>query len=106
MNNFIERNVATYRNPKLLALAKEAPHCMSCGRPQDGSVVAAHSDSLSHGKGTGHKASDACVAFLCNLCHYDIAVNHKIIRAEKRDKWEQAHMKTIRWLIETDRLKT
>ena len=36
---------------------------------QDGTVVAAHSNLMEHGKGMGHKAHDGMHAWLCNRCH-------------------------------------
>jgi len=43
-------------------------HCMNCGA-DDGTIVAAHSNSGRHGKGMAHKAHDVFVAFLCDRCH-------------------------------------
>lgn len=57
-----------YRNPALLRLAEHSPICCICGKPNDGTVVACHSNSLSDGKGLGTKASDI-VAYGCASCH-------------------------------------
>jgi len=44
---------------------------MNCGA-QDGTVVAAHSNSLADGKGKGIKASDFKIAALCFRCHHEL----------------------------------
>lgn len=93
----------TYRNPALLSLAVKAPHCMLCMSSNDGSVVAAHSNSQSDGKGMGMKASDACVAFLCFTCHTEIDQGPQA-RSWKRDAWLDAYRATMRWLIESGHL--
>jgi len=59
--------MSNYRNPKLLKLAKDAP-CMNCGI-MDGTIVAAHSNQLRDGKGTGIKSHDFRCSFLCSMCH-------------------------------------
>jgi len=46
----------TYRNRKLLDMIRESPECMHCGRYNDGTVVAAHSNQLRDGKGKSIKA--------------------------------------------------
>lgn len=68
--NRIEKPDANYRNPQLLKLASKAPHCMrkACGAPNRGQVVACHSNSQEHGKGTSLKAHDI-PAYLCDECH-------------------------------------
>lgn len=92
-----------YRNKKLLETVREAP-CMHCGS-QDGSVVAAHSNSLSDGKGKGIKAHDFKIAALCFRCHYDLDQGSKMTKQERRDMWLNAHIKTIGWLFENDKLE-
>lgn len=57
----------TFRSRKLLDLA-EGQSCVRC-HAQDGTVVAAHSDSQWYGKGIGHKSSDAAIMFFCYRCH-------------------------------------
>lgn len=57
----------TYRNPKILAHAKECA-CQNC-EAFDGTIVAAHSNLAEHGKAKGMKAADLFVAFLCHRCH-------------------------------------
>lgn len=56
----------------MLASMKHFP-CMCCGI-EDGTIVGAHSNSSSHGKGRGIKAHDI-VAALCHKCHQDFDVN-------------------------------
>lgn len=55
------------RVPKLLALARDQA-CVNCGA-EDGTVVSAHSNWHSHGKGKSIKAHDIFVAHLCFRCH-------------------------------------
>jgi hypothetical protein len=58
-----------YRNKKLRESAKHEA-CVSCGL-DDGTIVWAHSNSLTHDKGTGIKAHDLFGAYLCHRCHAD-----------------------------------
>lgn len=92
-----------YRNQKLLEAVRELP-CGNCGR-QDGTVVAAHSNQLRDGKGKGIKADDYRVAALCYTCHMEIDQGSKMSKAERFDKWDEAHRKTIGWLFESGRIK-
>lgn len=91
-----------YRNKKLLEAVRDAP-CMNCGA-QDGTVVAAHSNSLSDGKGRGIKAHDHKIAALCFRCHHELDQGAKLDRQERRELWLGAHLKTMTWLFESDRL--
>lgn len=91
-----------YRNKKLLETVRESP-CQNCGA-QDGTVVAAHSNSLSDGKGRGIKAPDYKIAALCFRCHYDLDQGAKLSREERREMWLSAHLKTIAWLFENDKV--
>jgi hypothetical protein len=77
---------------------------MNCGA-QDGTVVAAHSNSLSDGKGKGIKAPDFKISALCFRCHYELDQGSKMTKQERRDMWLNAHVKTIAWLFENDRLE-
>jgi len=92
-----------YRNPKLLKLAKDAP-CVLCGS-NDGTVVASHSNQLRDGKGTGIKAKDFRIAFLCMHHHNMIDNDKKLDRNERIAAWEEAHRKTIGWLFENNHLE-
>lgn len=82
-----------YRNKKLLYLAR-GQSCQSCGA-QDDTVVSAHSNSWIHGKGTGIKAHDCFVAWLCCECHASLDSEKGMTRDERRDIWRAAHDKTI-----------
>lgn len=90
----------TFRHPLLLRLAAKAPHCMLCQARNDGQVVAAHSNQQRDGKGTGIKASDAAVAYVCWTCHGRIDQGNEA-REVRVSIWEQAHRATMRWLLET-----
>ena len=57
----------THRDKKLLALA-EGQQCINCGA-LDGTIVAAHRNELTFGKGRTHKAHDCMTAHLCARCH-------------------------------------
>lgn len=57
----------TYRNPKILKHANSQA-CQNCGR-QDGTIVAAHSNLLEHGRGSNLKSHDIFCAYLCADCH-------------------------------------
>lgn len=92
-----------YRNRKLLDLARHSPQCFGCGRANDGTVVAAHSNQYRDGKAMGMKASDAAIAFLCMTCHADIDQG-QAPKALKTELWEAAHRATLRWLIESEQL--
>jgi len=87
----------------LLEAVRSAP-CQHCGKA-DGTVCAAHSNQSKHGKGIGMKASDAAIAALCASCHYDIDHGIRLSRAERIALWDEAHARTLRWLIENDYLK-
>jgi len=56
-----------YRNKKILEAAR-GEACTNC-EIQDGTVVFAHSNLQSDGKGVGKKADDCFGAFLCIYCH-------------------------------------
>ena len=76
---------------------------MHCGA-QDGTVCAAHSNQLRDGKGRSLKASDAAIAALCYTCHSRIDQGSTLLKQERIDMWENAHRKTMRWLIENEYL--
>lgn len=89
-----------WRNPKLLDLARHAPHCMRCDGQNRGDVVMAHSNQQRDGKGKSIKAHDYRVAALCWECHGEIDQGHTMSREERRSAWEEAHRRTIGWLFE------
>jgi hypothetical protein len=55
------------RSPALLRLARDQS-CTNCGA-DDGTIVAAHSNWMRHGKGKSIKAHDIFHAHLCFRCH-------------------------------------
>lgn len=57
---------------------------MMCGN-DDGTVVAAHSNLLEHGKGKGMKAHDGMAAWLCYRCHSELDQGTKMNKEERRD---------------------
>lgn len=90
----------TFRSPKLLQSA-EGQRCASCG-DQRGTTVAAHLNSVEHGKGTGIKCPDFMTADLCDVCHalYDGRMG-KLTKAEKVDLWMTAYLRTVkRWFTD------
>lgn len=93
-----------YRSEKLLGFAKESPMCFGCGEPNDGSVVAAHSNQQRDSKGTGIKAHDFRIAFLCYRCHTELDQGKKMDKLERLEFWERAHRATIGWLFNTRRI--
>jgi len=92
-----------YRNPKLLKLAKDAP-CMNCGIMDD-TIVAAHSNQLRDGKGTGIKSDDHRISYLCSMCHARIDNGKELSREERIELWENAHRRTIGYLFTSGHLE-
>lgn len=72
---------------------------MVCGKENDGTIVAAHSNQLRDGKGRGLKAHDFRVAAMCYTCHSEIDQGSKLSREERLDSWEEAHRATLAWLF-------
>jgi len=61
-----------FRSKKILNAARDCPHCMMCGNPNDGTIVAAHYQGFRQhelGKGMGMKPTDSATAYLCHQCH-------------------------------------
>lgn len=85
------------RSKALLEACREI-ECQNCGIA-DGTVVAAHSNSLKHGKGRSIKASDIHVAALCFRCHSDIDQGSYLTKAERVAIWTAAHERTVKTLI-------
>lgn len=92
--------MSNYRNKKLLEAARDCPNCMACERANDDTIVAAHSNQIRDGKGTGIKAHDYRIAFLCCHCHYFIDSSSGGTRKDRHEVWEEAHRRTIGYLIE------
>lgn len=95
----------TYRSRKLLDAARDCPECMGCHRPNDGTIVAAHSNQIRDGKGMGTKAADYRVAFLDSACHSELDQGKTMSREEKVTFWERAHRLSIAWLFESGKVK-
>lgn len=83
----------TYRNKKLLDAARDRP-CVLCG--SIGTTVAAHSNSLEHGRGFAHKTPDFFVAYVCQH-HHDLIDGRegKLTKDEKRKMWLSGWAKTV-----------
>lgn len=94
-----------YRNRKLLDAVREIPICSGCGKHNDGTVVAGHSNHLRHGKGKGIKAHDCFIAALCYECHSDLDQGTSMSKEERQDFWQQAHDTTLLWLFSSGTLK-
>lgn len=92
----------TFRSKKLLEAVREFP-CQMCGA-EDGTVCAAHSNSLRDNKGRGHKAHDYRIAALCARCHAEIDQGSKLSREERLEAWEAAHRATVGLLFETGKV--
>ena len=60
--------ILTRDERKYMDSFRHAPMCEGCYRPNDGTVVGAHMNSLSGGSGRGLKARGAIVG-LCRACH-------------------------------------
>lgn len=99
--------MANFRSPKLLKLAAKAPHCMNpgCGVPNEGQVVACHSNKQRHGKGIGLKAHDVCV-YLCNNCHAKLdGHQHGWDGLQKEQVFAEALYQTFLWLLQEGHLE-
>lgn len=92
-----------WRNQKLLEAVREAP-CAVCGA-QDGTVVAAHSNQLRDGKGRSIKAHDYRVAAMCHACHAEIDQGARLTKAERIERWDEAHRATVGWLFENGKVR-
>jgi len=94
-----------YRNKKLLEKLRDAPICFGCGKHNDGTIVAAHSNQLLHGKGRGIKAEDCYVAALCHNCHSELDQGYSMTREERLSMWNGACILTYGWLMKEELLK-
>lgn len=88
----------TYRNKTLLEACRELP-CQVCGA-EDGTVVAAHANYLSLGKGRSLKAADWAVASLCHRCHHEIDQGASLSKLERAQTWDMAHIRTLGEMFE------
>lgn len=84
-----------YRNKRLLDEARHHP-CQYCG-VDDGTIVAAHSNEVRHGKGRGIKAHDIFIAYLCMACH-DLVDGRSLPNIDPKYRlmvWDTAHIRTM-----------
>ncbi len=88
--------MANFRS-KALRDSANGESCVACGR-QDGTVVWAHSNEQSHGKGIGIKAHDLLGNYLCAWCHtlYD----HDLSREDAREYFSIFYPKTMARIAE------
>jgi len=83
----------TYVSQKLRKAAEGRP-CVLCGSV--GTTVAAHSNSLAHGRGFAHKCPDYYTAYLCQRCHDEVDGRvGGLSKEEKREKWLSAFVRTV-----------
>lgn len=94
-----------YRDKRLLEILRDCPYCLGCGKHNDGTIVAAHSNQLRDGKGRGIKSHDFRVAALCFTCHAELDQGTELNREERVAMWEEAHRNTIGWLFLSGKLK-
>jgi hypothetical protein len=87
-----------YRNKRLLALARHSPCCFRCRKSNDGTIVAAHANLASMGKGMGLKAADI-PAFLCFECHSWVDSGPPP-KSSRDAEWALAAVHTLKWVFE------
>ncbi|MEW5709810.1 MAG: nuclease domain-containing protein [Pseudomonadota bacterium] len=97
----------THRSRKLRESARDAPHCMGCGRPNTGgTLVLAHSNALEDGRGAAHKSHDVLGAILCQDCHDLIDGRRgRLSKQEKREMHWRAHRRTLVWWVTQEILR-
>ena len=91
-----------YRNPKLLALAKDAP-CSNCGKTS--TTVSAHANFSWAGKGMGRKADDSFHCHLCYECHHYLDQSKTMSKTDKEYFFLKAMAKTYDYLLKQGLLK-
>jgi hypothetical protein len=87
-----------YRNKKLLEAVRQLP-CQVCGI-EDGTIVAAHSNQLRHGKGKSIKAHDWAIAAMCHTCHTQIDQGGLYDKQTRFGLWDRAFERTLHLLWE------
>jgi hypothetical protein len=88
-----------YRSPKLLKSA-QGQRCQYCDSL--GTTVSCHANRVALGKGTGIKAPDFYVAWLCQECHslYDGRTG-RLTKDECDELWTRAYLRTVReWFLQ------
>lgn len=93
--------VEIVRDTRLRDMCRELPCTMpGCGYAgPDAGVTWAHSNWSEHGKAMARKASDVYVAALCWRCHRELDQGHRWGAEEKRQRWVQAHRRTVRLAV-------
>jgi hypothetical protein len=86
------------RNAKLIEAYRLIP-CQFCGYWAKGEIVGAHSNWEVHGKGKSIKASDQFAASACTTCHHELDQGKNWSEAERRRRWWDAHVKSVRRLV-------
>jgi ferredoxin len=61
---------------------------------QDGTIVAAHSNLIEHGKGMGSKAHDGMAAWLCHTCHSQLDQGGSLSKQERAEYTMRAICRT------------
>lgn len=82
-----------YRSTKLRQAANGRP-CVLCGA--HGTTVGAHSTRVEHGHGTGIKAPDYFLAYVCQS-HHDCIDGRRgqLTKQERHSMWLEAFAKTV-----------
>ena len=92
-----------YRSPKLLRAAR-GQSCMiripDICNGDNSTTVAAHSNQLKHGKGTGIKAHDCYVAWACSECHKEIDQGKRLDKTDKQHYWQIGFERTLLAMLE------
>jgi hypothetical protein len=84
----------SFRSPKLLTSAKDQA-CQLCASL--GTTIAAHANSVALGKGTGIKAPDYYIAYVCHRCH-DLIDGRAggLTKEERQELWTTAFIRTVK----------
>lgn len=87
------------RDRKWLAAVGSIDECVMCGGY--GTQVAHRNE----GKGMGSKAHDCWTAALCQECHYQIDNGRDLTRAQRKQRIDDAILRTLAILVEEGRVK-
>jgi hypothetical protein len=66
---------------------------------EDGTVVCCHANLAAYGKGMARKADDNRAASGCYQCHTELDQGHRCSGAEKRRRFDDAHVRSVRLLV-------
>lgn len=90
----------SFRSQKLRDAA-EHHDCVLCGT--SGKTVAAHPNSVALGKGTGCKAPDCYLAYVCNRCHdmIDGRIELDPMWDSPMECWTTAYLRTVKLWFES-----